>query len=258
MEVKKLLYYLIEALSWLCLIGAFIGLAYFVQDILHDFSSRKTNDRVFSERVTFYKHPDITICFEPQVNISVLKKYNLSLVNLGHINGIPLTNLSVSIDTFLENIRYKVGRDYTLKFSLSGHESNLGYVYAHFGYEEFPKQSYVEIEEIPLLMYYGTCIATRISSDVRGAIQMFNSIELNFKNTDTDGLPLINVYFTSEENVYGAFWLQWMEGEIFAINIDPKQNLDFSVNLKQQIRRKLPETSYCNENSGYYKCLAKK
>ena len=65
---------------------------------------------------------------------------------------------------------------------------------------------------------------------------MFNSIELKFKNTDADGLPLINVYFTSEENVYGAFWLQWMEGEMFAINIDPKQNLDFSTNLKQQIR----------------------
>ena len=253
MKGKKQLYYFIEALSWICLIGNFIGLGYFVKDIWSDYSSRKTNDRVFSKRINSYNHPYITICFEPQVNISELKKYNKTVAELSHWKfGIPLMNLSVPVHTLIDEIRFKVGRDFTLDFVLSGHQSNLGYVQTNSSEET----SSVELEELPMIMY-GTCTIIKVSSKIKGAMQMNNAIELKFKSEDRDSLPLINVFFTSDKNIHGAFWQQWMEGEIFALTIDPIQNLDYSVKLKQRIVKKLPETSHCSLDVGYYKCLAK-
>ena len=87
---------------------------------------------------------------------------------------------------------------------------------------------------------------------------MNNLVQLKFESKDVDNLPLTNVFFTSEKNIHGAFWQQWMEGEVFALNIDPKQNLDHSANLKQRIVKKLPETSHCSLDVGYYNCLAKR
>ena len=256
MEGKKLLFYFIEALSWISLIGAFIGLAYFVQDILEDFLSKKTNDRVFSKRVTSYRHPYITLCFEPQVNISKLKKYNLTLVDLSHMKlGKPLTTLSENIDTFIEDVRFKIGRDFTLDFSLPGSESKV--LYAHFDKLKSPNTSLIELEELPLIMY-GTCTIIKISSGVIAVPQMQNIFNLNIISKDKDNLPSINAYFTSKENIHGAVWQQWLEGEIFTLNIDPQLKRDYSANLKQLIRRKLPEKSFCNQDSSYYKCLEEK
>ena len=150
--------------------------------------------------------------------------------------GIPLLNLSVPVNTLIDEIRFKAGRDFALDLVISGHQSNLGYIQTNFS-EEKQYETFVEFEELPML-FFGICTIIRVSSKVKGAMQMNNAVNLKFKSEDEENLPLINVFFTSDKNVHGAFWQQWMEGDIFALNIDPKQNMDHSVKLKQHVIKK--------------------
>ena len=85
METKRVLYILFEVLSWLSLLVLVIWFLYFVRDIWSDFQDRKTNDRVYSNRSNTFEHPTITICFEPQVNTTKLKEYNMTLDDFSKI-----------------------------------------------------------------------------------------------------------------------------------------------------------------------------
>ena len=87
MELKRLLHYFLEILQWLALIALSIGLAFFVKDIWNDYQLGKTNDRIYTERVNNYKHPTITICFEPQFNETALLKYDKTVYDMrGELN----------------------------------------------------------------------------------------------------------------------------------------------------------------------------
>ena len=99
------------------------------------------------------------------------------------------------------------------------------------------------------------CTVLKISPKIRGSIQLVNNINLKFKSMEATNLPVVNLFFTSEKNAHGAVWYQWMEGDVFAINIDPQDDKTHSVTMKQQTRKKLPETSYCSLNLNYYECL---
>ena len=105
---------------------------------------------------------------------------------------------------------------------------------------------------------YGLCTILKISPKIKGSIQLQNHIDFKFKTANTSYLPMVNFFFTSEENSHGPFWNQWMEGEVIAINIDPLDDKTHSVSLKQQVRKKLQKKSYCSLDLNYYQCLDKK
>ena len=79
-----------------------------------------------------------------------------------------------------------------------------------------------------------------------------------FKEQEKENLPKVKVFFTSTNNSYGALWEQWLEGKVYRVTIDPKKNLYRSISLYRQVRKKLPEKSFCNQKTGYYKCQAQK
>ena len=240
-----------------------IGLTYFVRDIWNNFEARKTNDRVYTERKNYFNHPTISICFEPQVNETSLMKYNKTIRDIHHRK----LNLEVPPATFAEEVSFKLGRDFTIGLGLSGHESNHGYLFLEINAKddynvktfdngsEFPYL--IEVEELPLV-YYGECTVLKISDKIRGSIKLTNQIDVKFKSTEERKLPTVTFFFTSEENSHGSFWFQWMEGEVFAININPQDDKIHSVSLKQQIRKKLTETSYCSLDLNYYSCISTK
>ena len=242
-----------------------IGLTYFVRDIWNNFQERKTNDRVYTERKNYFNHPTISICFEPQVNETTLTKYNKTIRDIDHISS--KLNLEVPPATFAEEVSFRLGRDFTIRLGLSGHESNHDYIIFEINAKddfhvktidngsEFPYL--IEVQELPLV-YYGECTVVKISEKIRGSIKITNQIEMKFKSIDKLELPSVTFFFTSEENSHGAFWFQWMEGEVFSINIDPQDDKIHSVSLKKQIRKKLTETSYCSLDLNYYSCLSMK
>ena len=258
MELKRLFYYSIEVLSWLVLIALWVDLGYFVKDIWKDFQAGKTNDRVYSTSINYFSHPTISICFEPRIKETLLKKrYNKTLDDLRIGNS--MTDLTVPVQTLLNEVSYKPGRDFSLYLMLSGHESNHNFIHQFINntthVEKF--KHVFQIEELPST-YYGTCTVIRISKKVKGSIKLVNIIKIIFKTEDENELPLANVFFTSEENFHGAALSQWTEGEVYALAIDPRQKLDYAVNLKRQISKRLMDTSFCHPDRSYYKCLAER
>ena len=87
---------------------------------------------------------------------------------------------------------------------------------------------------------------------------VLNAVELNFKNQDKENLPQVKVFLKSNNNSYGALWEQWLEGKVYHVTMDPEENLYKSISLNRQVRKKLPEKSFCNQDTGYYKCQAQR
>ena len=261
MTEKRLLHYGIIFTSWTSLLMLSIGLALFVQDIWIDYQEEKTNDRVYSKSMKYFRHPTIAICFEPQINKTKLKqKYNKSLKDLNvETYGKGMLDTKVSVPTLLDDVSFRLGRDFSLALMLSDHESsNNRYLFPIINSTLVPEEfSMVKVEEIPSV-HYGTCTAIRVLDKVKGSIKLVNFIKLFFKTIDEDEIPLVNVFFTSEENFHGAAWRQWFEGDVYVLPVDPKQKLDYAVNLKPQIKKRLKETSFCSQDMIYYKCMARR
>ena len=260
MKGKRSLHSAIEALSWFSFFALSIGLGLFVKDIWYDYGAGKTNDRVYSESVYYFRHPTISICFESQLNeTTLMEKFNKTIADLNiDSHGMGMVGLNVPVKTLLDEVNFKLGRDFTLFLMLSGHESNHDYIFAEFNtMKDAEEMQILKVEYLPTLSY-GTCTIIKVSEKVRGSIQLMNVLKITFKSDDENQLPLVNVFFTSEENFHGAAWRQWIEGDVYALTIDPKLNLDSNVNLKQQIRRRLKNSSNCNPHIGFYNCMAKR
>ena len=110
-----------------------IGLTFFVRDVWNDFQEEKTNDRVYSKSINSFRHPTIAICFEPQINeTSLILKYNKTLKDLNiETSAKGMQDMTVPVATVLEEVSFKLGRDYSLLLMLSGHESDHDYIRHH-------------------------------------------------------------------------------------------------------------------------------
>ena len=260
MKGKRSLHSAIEVLSWFSFFALSIGLGLFVKDIWHDYRAGKTNDRVYSESVDYFRHPTISICFEPQLNeTTLMEKYNKTITDLNiDSQSMGILDLNVPVSTLLDEVNFKLGRDFTLFLMFSGHESNNDYIFAYINTMKDAEEMQILKVEYLSTLSYGTCTVIKVSDKVKGSIQLMNGLKLTFKSKDVNKLPLVNVFFTSEENFHGAAWRQWIEGDVYALTIDPKQNLDSTVNLKQQIRRRLKDSSNCHQDGGFYNCMAKR
>ena len=104
-----------------------IGFGFFVRDIWADFQEGKTNDRVYSERLNYFEHPTITICFSPQVKISKLQQYNKTLSDLS-IYG-KSVEFPISPQSLSDEISYVIGRDFTVNLILSDHHGFVTFTY---------------------------------------------------------------------------------------------------------------------------------
>ena len=251
MEVRNLFYYFVEGLSWISLIVTSIGLLYFVKDIWNDYQMGKTNYRIYFKRQHLFEHPAITICFEQQTNQTTLQKYNLTQKDLIMFNEIKKP-ISSPLPTVIDNIVYQVGRDYYIQFSLRDHESMKDIII-----DEVIHTEEVEVNDLNLL-HYGKCTVIKISDKIKTSTQMHTIMTIAFKGGKIEDLPFIKVFFTSKANTFGAFWLQWMEGEVLSLDIDPKQGFHYFVNLKLQILKQLKDWSNCTDNANYYRCVANK
>ena len=171
-----------------------------------------------------------------------------------------MADINVPVKTLLDEVSFKLDKEFTLYMMLSGHESDHDYIFqfVHSANTDLERlENVVQAEEMPT-EHYGSCTIVKVSEKLKGSIKLKNKIIINFKTEDVNELSLANIFFTSEENVHGAALRQWTEGEVYALAIDPRQNLDYAVSLKNQIRKRLMGSSYCNPDRGYYKCFAER
>ena len=253
---KKLLHIYIEFLSWLSFLLASIFLGYFVKDIWSDFKSGKTNDRIYSETRQYFEHPTITVCFEPEIDITKLEKYNITNINDLFLGIDEKIHQDIPVVPLVEEVRYKIGRD--LKLIWKYYDSNgTSTVHTIQTSEHLQgKLNSVIVKELPLFNY-GKCTVIQLNDSIQTPIGMYNRLTIILESEEKEILPNIKVYFTSKANFVGATTLQWMEGERIALEIDPYQLKSPYVNLRLGIRKQLPEASNCSTDIGYYKCMSK-
>ena len=258
MEWKRLVKASLEILSWILLIVLSIGFVYFVKEIWQSYVSGKTNGRVYSYPVESFQHPTITVCFEPQININVLKKYNVKPTDLLNIDK----NLNLSVPNpiidFVDNISYKIGRDFYVSLDIAISSSKRR-KYVLEEHDSIDENSDVRLEKL-IGLYYGSCFIIKTSKDIKvpGRAQTYSDLSLYFMGINKTDLPLVKLIFTSEQNAYGSFWLQWMEGEKYELVIDPRKQYLHAINLRQEDQHLYEGSSNCSQNVSYYTCVAKK
>ena len=106
MWLRNLCSYLGQGLSWLIWTGLVIALVFFVRDILTDYASHKTTERIYTEKVTRFDLPAILVCFEPPYNTSALEKYNLSYSDVTNYSE-NLSSIEKSWLSFKRDIMFK-------------------------------------------------------------------------------------------------------------------------------------------------------
>ena len=253
---KKLIYYSFEVMSWLSFIVSSIFLGYFVRDIWNDYKSGKTNDRIYSETRQYYNHPAITVCFEPELNINKLKKYNATDISDFYFGINKKVDQDIPVIPLIDEIRYKIGRDFTLTWLY--YDTN-GTSTKHTIETSTPlqgKSNSVIVKELPLYNY-GICTVIQLNESIKTPKGLYNSVQILVKNGTKENIPYIKIFFTSKDNFYGASLLQWMNGERFSLDIDPhQQKSPYFINLRLAIRKQLKTASNCSTDVGYYKCLS--
>ena len=256
MDCKRFLCSLLELLSWITLLSLSIGLFFFVKEVWNSFISKDTNDRVYSIQQRYFQHPTITICFEPQLNETALKKYNIEIEEI--LNHYPNENLNMSVPLkdFVDDVGYKVGRDFKLDFTLTtkdGRYDKISIDHESYG-KDFNK---VQTEEL-IGLFYGTCTILKINEELKSPAQTYSGLTFNFNGTDEDDLPIIKIIFTSKNNSYGSFYQQWMEGEKYEIVINPLDRSRHIVNLRQENRLQFNGKSNCSNQVSFYECVSKR
>ena len=254
MEAKKLVNYFIDVIYWISLLIASLSLIYFVKDIFDDYKSRKTNDRMYSETIEYYEHPTVTICFEPGINITKLKEYNLTIDDYRLLKNGEL-DVPIPLPSLVNDISFNIIRDFIIEWQFHNFTKE-SYVSIHNGKQIKKNAHFLSITEFPLYIY-GKCFIFNISQEIKTPVQMYNILTLRLKSEDYRKLPIVKAFFTSKENAYGASMLQWMEGERFALTINPREMSTHYANLRLRIRKKLEEKSNCSSDVSYYKCMAK-
>ena len=157
------------------------------QDVWLKFKSRKTSFTTFQEKRT--KLPTTVLCFEPFVKQSVLKKYNLTEIEVlfmgaGQYN---VTWVNISWTELSDELFYKLNRDF---FYLYG--GNDVWI------ENFENNTNIQVSLEPIVTFFsGLCY--KISLNYFNHDEwMYNII---YWNTVAKGIKLNYLYFTKRYQV---------------------------------------------------------
>ena len=104
-------------------------------------------------------------------------------------------------------------------------------------------------------IWSGTCykISTKSTSNttVKKGYSQNIIVEYN-KSIALSNLPVLTIYFTSEQNAYGIVFSEWMDGEVLEFNI--KNNVYTEISLRPERYIYLKAKSKCFDES-FYECF---
>ena len=102
-------------IEWGIRIFLFIICVIYSIDVLNEWRKKDTNLKDSTKTEIKINHPTIVICFEPNVKITELKKYNISLKDfLKYEFTMNDANITNDWQKFYEEISYRIGRDFTI------------------------------------------------------------------------------------------------------------------------------------------------
>ena len=142
-------------------------------------------------------------------------------------------NITIPVQDFVNDIAFRIGRDFKLDISLGGTDS----VYKKISINRTNfKNEFNDIQIETLTgFYHGTCTILKINDQIKTPAIQYSRLAFNFNGTNINNLPHIQLIFTSKNNSYGSFWQLWMEGEKYDLIMNPHDKLHYVVNLRKSI-----------------------
>ena len=232
------------AIEWVIKICLLIGALFFSYDVFCNWNKEDTNFKDTKTNETI-DHPTIVICFEPNVKITELEKYNISLqeflnyeikdnVMNHYFKKINTTNKLINRNKwpdFYENISYRIGRDFNISIKFNSKETWDSPYNITINDPNYLSDK-INFKEIYTL-WHGIC--NQIVPKVEKCEPVLhNYIRVNFNDSivnKNEDLPNIKVFFTSENNSYGIITSKWSEGKKLSVDIDPKRKLYTTIDL---------------------------
>ena len=204
---------------WLLYIGLSAASFIFVKQSFADFLEKKTSFYVTTTSMTAADMPTMTICLETR-NVT---KYGTDLTLSTMYNDTQWTTLNTGANGFTD-------RD--------GYAFTLVLVdLAVYQLKTWVKRNCIKISFVELS-----------DNDTIPNIRF----ELEFQSSNASNE--ISLYFTSEENAYGAVFEKWYDGKIKPYKLKSGKYHDIRITEMKECKHLL---SLC-DNQSYYQCLARK
>ena len=135
---------------------------------------------------------------------------------------------------------------YGIDFNISRYSSYADY------FKDQERKNVADLNEI-FTTYAGKCYKVPSSKVVGKAYEV---ITVNFNQANIKDVPKVKFYITSEDNFFGIFYANWIQGEI--LDYEVQQDSFVGVNIKEEQYIYLEETNDCLRGVDFLKCAEQK
>ena len=220
------------------------GVVFFVQDVYEEYKSKSTSIKSYVRIQEQMVPPTMVVCFNPVVKMSVLKKYNMSLLDL-----IGFGTIAINSSVYDEGL-YKIGRDFKISIGWNNQPIEIETV-------PLANESTIKVEEI-YTFYNGRCYKITPNFKVKKMQPIATTITMD-KSIEPIDLQYMSVHFTSEKNSYGIIQGTWLEGK-HSLFLEAKLNKSsgFEVYPELNLVKNLDLTNNCQPKANTTSCIIKK
>ena len=103
-------------------------------------------------------------------------------------------------------------------------------------------------------MWKGICY--KITPKIQTKRDSISRIILQFnKSMPDEDIPKVKAIFTTENNAYGIIDTNWVEGDEYMMDIEPRQRFSYLTKFKP-FRYERLKNMRCAGNESYYTCVA--
>lgn len=261
-----------KLIEWVIWLGLFIAAIFYVYDIYHQYLQKTTNFKMATKLMeTGITNPTITVCFEPSVKKSSLKKHKLELKDYLAFD-LPNFNSNMTWQQFHdEEMSYQLGPDFVIYLEYNSVNNS------DFGLQNTTKCNFNKtsdcqicidktdvsesesrlIKKVEKLYTLWDGLCYKITPNITATKVLHNYFKLEFNNEE-DIPNKTKIFLTSENNSYGIITSKWTEGEVFEVDIEPHKREYHGADLTYSKHERLEETSKCECGCQHRKCLAQK
>ena len=238
---------------------------YFGKDILNKFTDRDTSFTLSEVKYDSLDNPSMVFCFNPPIKSTAVKHYDLPPSVFESFVFTATNNYSESILKIMNESFYDLGKDFIFEvrdyYSKEAIDTGIyPYIQLHLGKNNIPSSNFKTEKLMIQKIYaynYGMCYLVTPMYKI-GTVGWYDNIAIRMSDSlDPDDTPeTIKLFLTSKDNQFGVIINQWLEGNVFDVEIAYKKRHSITLNLKQIKHNFLPLTSNCKEKTAY-ECLAK-
>ena len=253
-----------KVIEWIIWLGLFSAAIYYVRDVYLHYHEKTTNVKTYTEQFKNITNPTITVCFEPSVKRSSLKKHNLELKDYLAFNLPDIDSNKTWQEFHDEEMSYILGPDFIISMEYNSknnkdfglQKTNASICLNDTG--EFDDSELIQKVEKVYTLWDGLCY--KITPKIKATKVLHNYFKLEFNESlsDDDVPNKVKVHLTSENNSYGIITSKWTEGDVFKIDIKLKDMEYYSADLTYNKYERLSETSNCECGCMHRKCIANK